>query len=32
MLLLGESREIGRLVSIGLIVSGVVGLRLLGGE
>ena len=32
MLLLGESRDIGRLVSIGLIVSGVVGLRLLGGK
>jgi quaternary ammonium compound-resistance protein SugE len=32
MIFLGESREIGRLVSIALIVSGVVGLRLMGGE
>ena len=32
MIFLGESRDVGRLVSIGLIVSGVVGLRLLGGE
>jgi quaternary ammonium compound-resistance protein SugE len=32
MLVLGESRDVGRLVSIGLIVSGVVGLRLLGGK
>jgi quaternary ammonium compound-resistance protein SugE len=28
MLVLGESREVGRLVSIGLIVAGIVGLRL----
>jgi quaternary ammonium compound-resistance protein SugE len=27
MLLLGESREVGRLVSIGLIVAGIVGLK-----
>ena len=28
MLLLGESREVGRLVSIGLIVAGIVGLKM----
>jgi len=32
MLLLGESRDVARLVCIGLIVSGVIGLRLVGGE
>ena len=29
MLLFGESREVARLVSIGLIVAGIVGLKLL---
>ena len=32
MIFLGESRDAGRLVSIALIVSGVVGLQLLRGE
>ena len=32
MIFLGESRDIGRLVSIGLIISGVVGLRFLAAE
>jgi len=32
MLLFGESREVARLISIGLIVAGIVGLKLLGKE
>jgi quaternary ammonium compound-resistance protein SugE len=32
MLVLGESRDAGRLVSIALIISGVIGLRLLSAE
>jgi quaternary ammonium compound-resistance protein SugE len=31
IIFLGEAAEIGKLVSIGLIVSGVIGLQLLGG-
>lgn len=32
MFLFGESREVARLISIGLIVAGIVGLKLLGKE
>ncbi len=32
MLLLGESAALGRLVSIGLVVLGVLGLRIFGGD
>jgi len=32
MLLFGESREIARLVCIGLIVSGIIGLKLLASD
>ncbi len=32
MILLGEPRDLGRIVSIGLIIAGVIGLKFLGGE
>ena len=32
IVLLGEPRDIGRLISIGLIIAGVIGLKFLGGE
>ena len=32
IVLLGEPRDIGRILSIGLIVAGVIGLKFLGGE
>jgi quaternary ammonium compound-resistance protein SugE len=32
IVLLGEPRDVGRVVSIGLIVAGVIGLKFLGGE
>jgi len=32
MVLLGEPRDLSRVISIGLIVAGVIGLKFLGGE